>query len=221
MARCTAKNRNGERCKRQAAVGFKVCASHGGNEKSGAPIKHGRYSQKLIPRLKNRMEEFLANPDLKRLDHEIALNLVLIEECLGDESMEAAFESIEEPITALKLALLTKDATLATVGPFIAAVLDAHREGAAAWARMEVYLKHVKVRMDLLKTDAFQTRVAKEGLSVSEQAAFLLMVQESLMKALREHDVANPAVILSTTARNLNTAFGSRPLDSVARPERH
>jgi len=181
----------------------------------------GRYSTKLLPRIRERLEEFLRDPKLKHLDREIALNLVLAEECLGDEAMEAAFKSLAEPIDGLRSALAAKKVELEPVLAAARSLLEAHERGASAWARIEAFFAHIDRHERLVKTDAFQQRTAKEGLSAHEQAAFLLMVQDALERALRKHEVANPAAVLSEVARNLDGAFGARPGGASARPDGH
>jgi hypothetical protein len=72
---CGAKTRSGGRCK-NAPVAAGRCRMHGGASLRGVAsptFKHGRFSKYLPVRLATRYREALADPELLKLNHEIAL----------------------------------------------------------------------------------------------------------------------------------------------------
>lgn len=84
---CTATSkRSGEQCKGQAVRGRTTCRMHGGKQPRGAANPntiHGRRSKFLPTRLRAAYDEARDNPDLCRLDDEIALVDARITELLG------------------------------------------------------------------------------------------------------------------------------------------
>lgn len=73
---CQAHNRKGERCKKSAVDGKKVCRLHGGLTPGGPAsvhYKHGRYSAYLPAGLMEKYSEAQRDPDLLNLRDEISL----------------------------------------------------------------------------------------------------------------------------------------------------
>lgn len=76
MAQCKAKNRNGDRCGRQATLGMQVCSKHGGKTPKGVAsphLKHGRYSKYIPGRLMERYNEAVSDTELLALREDIGL----------------------------------------------------------------------------------------------------------------------------------------------------
>lgn len=74
--RCTATNRQGERCGRPVVKGKKVCRFHGGKSLKGHEVKkfkHGKYSKYLPRNLQERYQLFLDDPERESMGNEIAL----------------------------------------------------------------------------------------------------------------------------------------------------
>lgn len=73
---CGAKCRDGHKCCNKPVDGAKRCRMHGGTSPKGIAsphFKHGKYSQYMPERLRERYAEAVADPQLLELDHEIAL----------------------------------------------------------------------------------------------------------------------------------------------------
>lgn len=73
--RCTATNRAGVRCRRWAAKGCSVCRMHGAGSKQrpgGRPPTHGAFSKRCASNLKEAIQKYRTDPDLKNLDQDIA-----------------------------------------------------------------------------------------------------------------------------------------------------
>jgi hypothetical protein len=75
--RCTGKSKqSGERCKKSAVVGFKVCEIHGGKTPVGTALpqtRTGRYSRHLPLRLAECYQEAIADPELLSVREDVAL----------------------------------------------------------------------------------------------------------------------------------------------------
>jgi hypothetical protein len=100
MAQCTAKNKQtGEQCRRRAVNGFSVCTVHGAGtrkrveagdrKRAGAPIKHGQYSKHFKEEVLQKIEDFRTDPDLEKLDFEIAYLKSLLPRIENDEMEES------------------------------------------------------------------------------------------------------------------------------------
>lgn len=96
---CTATNkRTKEQCRRRAVNGYSVCTVHGAGTRKrveaglrkvpGAPIKHGHYSQQFKEDVLNKIEDFRTDPDLEKLDFEIAYLKSLLPRIENDEDLE-------------------------------------------------------------------------------------------------------------------------------------
>lgn len=82
MSQCAATSKqSGERCKKDAISGKKVCHIHGGKS-PGAPIKHGQYSRYASEKLKEKIEVF-KEADPLDLTNELALTRALLAEYLS------------------------------------------------------------------------------------------------------------------------------------------
>ena len=99
MAQCSATNkRTGEQCRRRAVSGYNVCTVHGAGTKkrveagernrSGAPVKHGLYSKHFKEEVLQKIEDFRLDPDLEKLDFEIAYLKSLLPRIENDPEME-------------------------------------------------------------------------------------------------------------------------------------
>ena len=96
---CGAKTRSGAPCKGKPMRNGR-CRMHGG--KAGRPPKHGLYSKYLSDPVRARYEEFLADPHLKDLRHEIARLRALLAG-LDDNDHEATPLVIQTCETIAKL----------------------------------------------------------------------------------------------------------------------
>lgn len=89
MAQCTATVRKtGERCRRRAVTGYRVCQVHGaGSPKKGRPggrpIETGIHSSKLPERMREKYLEAIGDPELLNLRSSIALVDARLEDLLG------------------------------------------------------------------------------------------------------------------------------------------
>jgi hypothetical protein len=99
MAQCTATNkRTKEQCRRRAVNGYTVCTVHGAGTRKrveaglrkmpGAPIKHGHYSNQFKENVLQKIEDFRTDPDLEKLDFEIAYLKSLLPRIENDEDLE-------------------------------------------------------------------------------------------------------------------------------------
>jgi hypothetical protein len=99
MAQCQATNkRTKEQCRRRAVNGYSVCTVHGAGtrkrveaglrKKPGAPVKHGHYSRHFKDEVLQKIEDFRTDPDLEKLDFEIAYLKSLLPRIEGDEDLE-------------------------------------------------------------------------------------------------------------------------------------
>lgn len=81
--RCQAKARGtGERCKNKVVEGKRVCRIHGGLS-PGRPIIHGRYSVQKRKALREKIEQFRADPAAGDLRDELAVLRALLEDYLN------------------------------------------------------------------------------------------------------------------------------------------
>lgn len=142
MAQCTATNKQTkQQCRRRAVNGYSVCTVHGAGTRkrveagerknAGTPIKHGRYSKHFKEEVLQKIEDFRTDPDLEKLDFEIAYlksllpriesendieesdKIVLLEKILSSifknmDSREKIIESRRYSIGIEKLKLLVK-----------------------------------------------------------------------------------------------------------------
>jgi len=96
--RCQARSKqSGERCRRWACKGRRVCAMHGGRTPRGAAsphLVHGRHSKDLPSHLSERYAGMLEDPERAGLRSEIALVNVAITDRL--ERLPEAVETEEE-----------------------------------------------------------------------------------------------------------------------------
>jgi len=89
VAQCTATVRKtGERCRRRAVTGYRVCQVHGaGSPKKGRPggrpIETGIHSSKLPERMREKYLEAIGDPELLNLRSSIALVDARVEDRLG------------------------------------------------------------------------------------------------------------------------------------------
>ena len=178
MAQCTAKSKqSGERCKRHAAHGKKVCAIHGGKTPSGIASPHykGRgHSDYLPKRLKARYEQSIGDPDLLNLNAEIALTDTRIAELLenletGD--VEHRWNKLAEAYGSLDGAAQAEDVKSwqeahAELGRIIKSGVDSY----AAWGQLNVLLE---TRRKLVETER-KRRVEMQNMITAEQAMMLL-----------------------------------------------
>lgn len=99
MAQCQArKKRTGEQCRRRAVSGYTVCTVHGAGtrkrveaglkKRAGAPIKHGHYSKHFKEEVLQKIEDFRSDPDLEKLDFEIAYLKSLLPRIENDDTLE-------------------------------------------------------------------------------------------------------------------------------------
>ncbi len=211
---CTAKAKStGKRCTMGAEAGYDVCRLHGAG--GGRPIEHGGYSTRLPMKLRKVFEEILEDPNLKSLNADIALNKTFLIESIGN--VEAAFVSLEDPIEELRAAVAEKDAEKVRLAA--RDLLAAFDSGSVEWGRIAVMFRHMDRRERLLKTDALQQRLSREGLSPSEAGVFVAMVTDSLIQAFQRHKVKDGPAILSEISRDIDAAFGSRGGASPRRAE--
>lgn len=81
--RCKAKAKGtGERCKNPVVEGKQVCRIHGGLS-PGRPIVHGRYSVTKRQALREKIEQFRADPQAGDLRDELAILRALLEDYLN------------------------------------------------------------------------------------------------------------------------------------------
>jgi hypothetical protein len=67
---------SGRRCQRRPAPGRSTCLKHGG--RAGRPIIHGKYSKYPTKAIKDAIEEFQNDPDLRNLNDEVIILRALI-----------------------------------------------------------------------------------------------------------------------------------------------
>jgi len=117
MAQCQAKNkRTGEQCRRKAVNGYSVCTVHGAGtrkrveaglrKRPGAPIKHGHYSRQFKEDVLQKIEDFKTDPDLEKLDFEIAYLKSLLPRIENDQDLE---ESDKVPLLEKILSSIFKN----------------------------------------------------------------------------------------------------------------
>lgn len=76
--RCTAKSKSTQtQCRRWCQLGYDICKFHGQKAVAGNLV-HGKVSRYAVGVLKDSVEEFLNNTELKSLTHEIALLKALL-----------------------------------------------------------------------------------------------------------------------------------------------
>ena len=101
MPQCQATNKQTkEQCRRKAVTGYNVCTVHGAGTRKrveqgirkppGAPIKHGHYSKHFKEDVLQKIEDFKSDPDMEKLDFEIAYLKSLLPRIEGMESDDLA-----------------------------------------------------------------------------------------------------------------------------------
>lgn len=96
---CSATNkRTKEQCRRRAVNGYSVCTVHGAGtkkrveqgvrKKPGAPVIHGHYSRHFKDEVLQKIEDFRQDPDLEKLDFEIAYLKSLLPRIEADMDIE-------------------------------------------------------------------------------------------------------------------------------------
>lgn len=185
---CEAKSKqSGQRCKRHAVPGKRVCVIHGGKSASGAAsatFKHGRYSKDLPTRLAQRYHEAQADSELLELREEIALvDSRLADLLLRVDSGEAGhwwkelkriYGEYQEAVGKSDVATMSK--RLAELGGSIqSGTSDYH-----AWG--EVY-NVIEQRRKLVESE--RKRMVELGQMISAAAAMVLIAR--LTEVIQTH----------------------------------
>lgn len=116
MPRCAAKSKqSGKRCKRSAAPGYDVCASHGGKSPKGVAspsFKHGRFSDDIPKRLRGHYEDALSDPELIAQREHLAVLVSFIREklaAMGEASSAELWKAARSHFKDLQAAMKAQD----------------------------------------------------------------------------------------------------------------
>jgi len=185
--RCTATNRQGERCGRPVVKGRTTCRFHGGLTPRGTEaieaFKTGKYSKYLPKNLKERYEYFLNDPDRDTSGNDIALLDVRlsqlaenIETDVSSEVWEKMFKMWGELMYAIRSGDAIKQAeAINKIDDFISDT-DKHEK---RWKDIE---RIAEVRRKLADSEQRRHEKAKQMITV-EQAMILV---QGLINSLRE-----------------------------------
>lgn len=187
MSRCTAHNRRGEQCGRNAVIGRNVCNLHGGKTLTGLAsptLKDGRYSKYLPARLAARYGEAISDPNLISLREEIALTDARLGEVLGrleTGERESVWDELATGINAFEKAVKQGDA--AGMKAAIASLTSLPKRGNA---EREIWIEvgeTIERRRKLVETE-HKRLVAMQQMMTSEQAMMLIT---AVVSAVQKH----------------------------------
>lgn len=191
---CTAKSKqSGERCKRHAVPGKKVCAIHGGKTPGGIASPHlktGRYSSHLPGRLMERYQQALHDKDLMNLRHEVALVDTRIAELLeqierGD--LGARWLELKEHFDTITLAVQKQDlgagrAAFEQIGTLISSGANDYM----TWTQISAMLEQRRKLVDSER----RWLVDMQQMITSEQAMLLVTAMVSAVREeVKDRDV--------------------------------
>lgn len=194
---CTAKSKaSGQRCKRWAVTGYRVCQVHGAGSPhkgrpGGRPVTNGRWSKQLPTRLLERYETSARDAELLALREEIAL----VDSRIGDvlsrvDSGEsgAIWQAVGLAYAALMQAKSAGKAKefAAALGD-LGALIERGRQDYAAWADV---IGLIEQRRRLVESER-KRLVDMQNMMTAEEA---LTLAARLASIVREH-VKDPHVL--------------------------
>ena len=211
MAQCTATSkRTHERCKANAVTGRRVCRHHGGTVARGPAsvhYRHGRYSKELPPRLLERFEASVADPNQLALDREIALLDALISDVVARlDTGESGnlWASVRTHWRELRAAIDSRDAKqMAAVLNVIEGLIERGQGEQATRSELGELLDR---RARLAATEARRIQMAQQSLSASEA----MMLVTTLAAAVRE-TVRDPLVLANIEAKFARIVNAGQP----------
>jgi hypothetical protein len=183
---CGAKTRSGGRCK-NAPVAAGRCRMHGGASLRGVAsptFKHGRFSKYLPVRLAARYREALADPELLKLNHEIALIDARLQDVLtriDSGESGAAWDAALQAFDSFQRQM--RDYDLPGVQTSLTELAQALRRGhadSAAWNEVVDLIEHRRHLVDSIVRHQVQ---AQQVLAL-DQAMLLI---SALANSVREH----------------------------------
>jgi len=188
MGQCTAKSkRSGQRCKKDAVVGFGVCHIHGGKSLVGTAnpaFKHGRYSRCLPDRLSERYHLALADGDLTSLDDEIALT----DSRLQDELMRLRTEGPQAQWSEARAIFASftantnrnnRDGAVRDINR-LRVVLDAAADPEASWMKIDNLIEQ---RRKLVETERKRLMDADKAIAIDQ----LMVMVAAIADIVRRH----------------------------------
>lgn len=205
MARCGAKTRSGGTCKNHTLPGSRRCRMHGGKTPRGASLPqttHGRYSQYLPDRLKDRYLAAEADNELLNLRSDMALVESRIADLLqrvdtGESG--AIWKALRKTYSALTKAQRSGDteATAASMDD-LADLITRGWNDYAAWEEVQ---ELVDQRRKLVETER-KRLVDMQQMITSEQAVMLVT---SVVEAVKRH--VDDTETLHRISRDLDAVF--------------
>ncbi len=206
MARCTAKNRRGERCKQAAINGTSKCRFHGGASLSGIAsptFKTGRYSKHLPARLAGRYAEAQADPNLLALRDEVALIDIRLGELVGRvDAAESAqrWKALQAAYGDLQVAVQSGDS--AAFKAANTALGAAMQDGGQDYATWREIVELTEQRRKLVESEAKRLQ-AMHQMITSERAMVLLgAVTDVIRRNVEDRQVL---AVISQEIRQLAT----------------
>jgi hypothetical protein len=192
MTQCTAKSkRSGDRCRRHAMTGSKVCYMHGGKTPVGPASPHyksGRYSKYLPHNLRTRYEESLDDPQLLELRSEVALLDARLGELLekADTGENRKLWSRVSTLWAqYRRALEAGEAAEQDrlTGLLTATITDGQGE-AQAWLEIQ---KSLELRRKLADTEQRRMQTAQQMVTVEQAIALVAATIAALKEVVERH----------------------------------
>lgn len=181
MARCKAKAKTtGERCKKDAVPGYKVCHIHGGKSPRGlasATFKHGRYSRDLPEQLRAKYDQIETDAQLLDLHQDIRLVDAIIRtnlETLDTGENAAAWSQMRGLLGELQVAHKKDDApAFASCMILMHNLVDRRLNHFLA---QEEIIKQVDARRKLVSEENRKQLAGERAVSVQELMTFMAAV---------------------------------------------
>lgn len=214
MTQCTAKSkRSGERCKRAAAPGRKVCYVHGGKTPRGPALpqfKTGRYSKYLPTGVLDSYHAALADEDLLATRDSIALaesRIVDLLKTLDVGAGKALWEQARTSLAALQQAIRDSDGekiieSLRQLDKIIGGGVTQ----AQAWNEIGDWMERAR----RLRETEQRRLVAMQQMITSEQAMVLVAALTMAVK----NNVSDPVALRAITdefARTIGAPGANKP----------
>ncbi len=204
--RCNATSRRtGEHCKNNAVRGSTKCRMHGGKTPRGIAspnFKHGRYSDAIPPRMRDRYEKTLNDSRYKELREEVALVDGLIEDAvrrLDTGESGWAWKKLRQAWSEFQNARRRQNPD--DIGRAIGKIEDLIQRGHSDQTARDDVLRAVEKRKRLAESERKRAVENQQMLSMEQAGAFMAAVEA--------------AVRQNVTDRRLLDAIG-RDLEAIA-----
>lgn len=189
---CKAHNKQGQRCKQPVVPGREVCRYHGGLTPRGIAhpnFKHGRYSKSLPTRLAAQYQASINDPELLKLDDEIALVEARIHELLkrlDENQSRALWSDLSNAYRQIREAIKIGQKDLLIEGINRIESILAKRERYELWD--ELY-KVVDVKRRLVESRRLHLIQEQQIISAEQAMALVSALLESINRAVPDRSV--------------------------------